>query len=771
MRSIIALAACVLLMGAPGASAQAPAASGSASGDSPLARLLANSQDRIDCPSIEHCRLTGTVDIDLGNETRFNADEIDIYTDPSLRVVAAGNVVFSNPQARVSAERVEFNVDSGTGIFHNARASMTIEGANRAEFGNQQPDFTFDGETIEKTGPRSYRLTRGTLTTCVQPTPRWEIVSASITIHLDEYAIARNMLLRVKGVPLMYLPIIYYPIQDDQRATGFLLPTYGTSTIRGQAISNAFFLVLGRSQDMTFFHDWFTRAGQGAGVEYRYAAAAGSFGTFRFYRFGQRQAEFTEDGATGVLPSTTSYQFTGNGTHMLGRNIRLYQRIDYVTDLTTRQLYQQNVYDASNASRSIEAGLAAAWGRLNTTALVQRTETFTGFTGDSTAQTSQIYGSTPRLTASIAPTPLGRAPAYVSVTSDFAYLPNKTLTGDMVTRDVSVARFDLQPRIQAALSRLTYLSINTTAAYRVTQYNRSEQSPAPVQRRYLSMRTEAVGPVFAKVWDTPDAGFSERMKHVIEPTFAVDHVTDIANALLVPSGIDTTDQIVGDSTRFIYGLTNRFFYRARATDNSPGTTVEYLTVRVQQTYYRNTEASLRDTDYVSSTLRSSPVDLSNVLVQLRVSPSSSGALDGTARLEYDVHGRGLQVVTAGVQTRQGVSTSTVSYSRSFAERASTPTSSLSGSTSVGLLDGRLTSGYGLTWDISRATVLSQSISTTYLAQCCGIQAEFQKFSYPRTIPGFPVPSDRRFNVGVVLAGLGTFSNFFGAFDSLVGIRR
>ena len=47
---------------------------------------------------------------------------------------------------------------------------------------------------------------------------------------------------RVKGVPLIYLPIFYYPIQEDDRATGFLMPTYGTSTLRGQSLSNAFLL-------------------------------------------------------------------------------------------------------------------------------------------------------------------------------------------------------------------------------------------------------------------------------------------------------------------------------------------------------------------------------------------------------------------------------------------------------------------------------------------------------------------------------------------------
>jgi hypothetical protein len=87
-----------------------------------------------------------------------------------------------------------------------------------------------------------------------------------------------------------------------------------------------------------------------------------------------------------------------------------------------------------------------------------------------------------------------------------------------------------------------------------------------------------------------------------------------------------------------------------------------------------------------------------------------------------------------------------------------------------LLQRRLTGGYSVTWDIGRSAILNQSVSGTYLAQCCGIQLEFQRYKYPLSIAGAPA-ADRRFNVAVVLAGLGTFSNFFGAFDSLVGVSR
>jgi hypothetical protein len=85
-----------------------------------------------------------------------------------------------------------------------------------------------------------------------------------------------------------------------------------------------------------------------------------------------------------------------------------------------------------------------------------------------------------------------------------------------------------------------------------------------------------------------------------------------------------------------------------------------------------------------------------------------------------------------------------------------------------MMQGRARGAYGLTWDIGRAGILNQTVGLSYLGQCCGLQAEFQKFKYPQASAGFPIASDRRFNLSFVLAGLGTFSNFFGAFGGLLG---
>ena len=734
--------------------------------NTPLSLITNSTQWRLEQISADHVHLTGQVEIETSSGVKFFADEIDIFSTPTLRLVATGNVVFATSEGRIASERVEFNIEKGTGTFHHASGILSMGATvDRAQFGNQDPDVYFYGDTIEKLGTRSYRITRGGFTTCVQPTPRWEVTSNSVVITLNDYAIARNILLRVKGVPLMYLPILYYPIKDDERSTGFLLPTYGSSTLRGQTISNAFFWALGRSQDATFFHDWFTQTGQGAGAEYRYVSGQASYGNFRLYRFDQSQTEFRQSGRVTVLPAQSSYRLGGTGSQAIGTAMRAHARIDYSSSLITQQLYQQSLYQASNATRTVEAGLTGYWRGLSTSALVQRIETFTG------ADTSQLYGSSPRITAATAPKRLFGLPLYASVTNDFGRLPYRQITNGKIVNDRSLTRLDVLPTLRAALSRLSFLTFNASASYRTTYYSRSADlrgrvTEEPLLRRYLALRTDVVGPVLAKIWDTPSRGFSERMKHLIEPTFALEHVPPIGNSARVLTLTDSTDVILGGSTRLTYGLNNRLLYRARTLDGSAGSTIQFLTVGIQQTYYTTPRASLNDTQYVSTGLRSRAVNLSDVAINIKVTPSA--ALGSTTRFEYDVNGEGLRVVTTGTTAQLGQSSTTLNYSRYRRSTSPKPESSMSWSSALNLLQGRARGAYSLTWDIGRARILNQSVGLSYLAQCCGVQAEFQEFKYPQASAYFPIPSDRRFNISFVLAGLGTFSNFFGAFGGLMG---
>src|SRR5688572_6489208 len=217
------------------------------------------------------------------DQMQFFADEAQIFHGQG-RVTARGNVLFISGGHRITAERMDFDYRARIGTFYDAHGIVSLgDRADRSLFGTLEPDAMFWGAEVQKVGPREYKIKNGGFTTCVQPTPRWQVSSGTLRLVLDDYALLTNSVFRVKGVPLLYLPAFYYPIQEDDRATGFLIPIYGNSTVKGQSISVPFFWALGRSHDALFSYDWLSKAGYGYGSKYRYELGGGSQGRADVY--------------------------------------------------------------------------------------------------------------------------------------------------------------------------------------------------------------------------------------------------------------------------------------------------------------------------------------------------------------------------------------------------------------------------------------------------------------------------------------------------------
>ena len=120
------------------------------------------------------------------------------------------------------------------------------------------------------------------------------------------------MVLKVKDVPVFYLPAMYYPINKEDRATGFLIPIYGSSDDQGQTLSNAFFWAINRSQDATLYHDFYSKTGQGFGGDYRYVQAPGSSGNFQTSVLREHEATTSSRTAARLLvPASTATTING----------------------------------------------------------------------------------------------------------------------------------------------------------------------------------------------------------------------------------------------------------------------------------------------------------------------------------------------------------------------------------------------------------------------------------------------------------------------------
>lgn len=724
-----------------------------------------NKQWRIERLGEAHWRLIGDVEIECG-AMKFFAEQIDVLTDQN-QFIASGNVVFTHGGSRIAAERVEFNTKTRLGTFFIASGTATLgsRGGDRSMFGTQEPDVFFYGKTIEKVGPDKYKITEGGFTTCVQPTPRWDIVSGSVTLNLDDYVLLRNSLMRVKGVPVMYMPIFYYPMEEDDRSTGFLIPTYGVSTQRGQSISNAFFWAIDRSQDATFFHDWFSKTGQGMGGEYRYIAGQGSEGNARTYFLNEHPVVTPATGGNPAqtTPGRRSYQIVAGANQVFGSHVRARGRADYFSNITVQQAYNTDIYRASQRSRTYGGNATGTWGAYNVSGTFERNETFFGETN------STLHGGAPRITFSRAERPLPGVPVYVTLGGEYVSLLRQSIEGTRVS-DRGLMRFHTSPTVRVPFTRWPFLTVNSSATAFYTRWTQSRdpvseaQIPEPVTRRYMSFQSQITGPVFNRIFNRPASGFAERYKHLIEPHVTIQRTTLITNFNRIVQ-LEGDDSSVGGTTRIAYGVSNRVLAKLK----SDGNIREILNVGVTQSYYTDARAAQVDREFRTSFSGTPPTHFSPVAVGARFTPSDrvnanfSMEIDPTFWAIRTWGASGTLRVSDYLQTQAGWS------QRRFIEK-------LSGFNDRGQLDHYLNQGttlrsrgnqvggiYSFHWDLMRNRFLQQQIIGYYNAQCCGFSVEFQRFNAGSV-------QDRRFNFAFTLAGIGSFSNFFGALGGAMGRR-
>ena len=596
----------------------------------------------------------------------------------------------------------------------------------------------------------------------MQPTPRWELTSGTTTLTLDEYAFLRNSVLRVKGVPLFYLPVFYYPIQEDDRATGLLIPTYGASSYRGQTISNAFFWAIGRSHDATFFHDWFSKTGQGGGAEYRYVLSPEATGNLKANIVNENESE-------GVAAGQRSYQIYGAAiSEVAGQPASARASPSYFSDIQTQQLYQQDVYTQSNRQRSYDLNVSGNWGTHSLMGTFDNREVFYGQFGSDVS----LFRYAPRLTYTRAERPIGNSPVYFAVSGEYAAIEKSDQTAS-INLDRSLQRVDVTPLARIPFTRWPFLTINSSIAWRQTYWTKSQEPGTGnqpvidegISRGYADLQATVTGPVFNRIFNTPGSGYADKFKHVIEPSVTFQRTSAIDNADEVVK-LDGADYVVGNVTRIAYSLTNRL-YAKRRRGGAPGISREILTFSITQSYYTDENAARVDQDYQSNYGTAPPSHFSPVAAVVRASPADH--LNGEFRAEYDVDFGALRALNASGTWRED----RIQVTGGWSFRQDLPTvptedplrrdQYLTTATTLRTASNRIGGTYSFYWDIQNNRLLEQRIVGYYNAQCCGFGVEYQTYNLGLFGTTFGVPKDRRFNISVTLAGIGTFSNLLGAF--------
>ena len=479
-------------------------------------------------------------------------------------------------------------------------------------------------------------------------------------------------------------------------------------------------------------------------------------------------------------PGGTSYQVQGAATQMLPEHIIARGRIDYFSSLAQAQSFNTNYTNAYTQARSFGGNAVGAWSQYSMNATFDHTDSFSSETASTT------YGSWPKISLTRNERLIPGTPLYFSAGTEYASLLRNAKDTLNPTGDYSqdVTRLDFNPQIRFPFKQWQWFTVNSTLGWRDTYYTRSlvitdpsTNTTAPdaagigLNRRFFTVQSQIIGPVFNRIFDTPDNGYAEKFKHTIEPFLTVSRTSAIDDFTRIIQ-IDGTDTIYGGTTQLAYGVNNRFYAKRPGVAGQRSQPREILDVIVTQTHYTNSQAAHYDSQYSTAASTTTPSNYSPISIAVRGMPTNE--LNATMNVDIDSRYLAIRQVSAsGSYSWSGRIQESVGWSKqglipqiSGYDNPLNLTQTINGSSNIHTKDNRYGGLYYYTYDFLQGRLLQQRLSAFYNSQCCGVAFEYQTFNYGGITAGLPVSADHRFFLSFTLAGLGNFSPFNGAMSGV-----
>ncbi len=188
-----------------------------------------------------------------------STDRLEI-TGPIVLTEETGNTLILASQAELAADLSE-------GILSSARLVLNQQLQMAA---NRMVRVSGRYTALQTVAASSCKVCEG------DPTPLWEIRARRVVHDEQERQIYFDRAqFRLAGVPILYIPRLRMPDPTLKRATGFLMPQVRTTSDLGTGIKVPYFIVLGRSADLTLTPYLTARQSQTLGLRYRQAFATG----------------------------------------------------------------------------------------------------------------------------------------------------------------------------------------------------------------------------------------------------------------------------------------------------------------------------------------------------------------------------------------------------------------------------------------------------------------------------------------------------------------
>lgn len=197
----------------------------------------------------------GNVALKRGDQF-LGTDNLSFDTETG-NYIAEGNVRYQDSSIRMKARRAEGNQESDTHKISDIQYQLVSRRGNGG------------AESIDLQGAVG-QMHRSTYTTCDPSQPVWKLSAPQIEVDNDAgFGTARNAVLRIGKVPVLWAPYFKFPI-DDRRQTGLLYPQVGLSGRNGFDYTQPIYLNLAPNFDDTLMPRYMSKRGFMLDNEFRY---------------------------------------------------------------------------------------------------------------------------------------------------------------------------------------------------------------------------------------------------------------------------------------------------------------------------------------------------------------------------------------------------------------------------------------------------------------------------------------------------------------------
>lgn len=659
-------------------------------------------------------------------DMKLSADEMT-YDDETGDVEATGHVKFQRAVESITGSRLKMNMVSKTGVIYDAK-------------GVSDKNFFFEGAEVYKIGEGKYRIVDGSVTACKGAVPKWSFKVKSAVINVEKSAVMRDAMFKLKRVPIFYSPWLATPVTKRERQTGFLIPTTGSSTLKGRTFGDAFYWAINRSADLLFAADYYSARGWAQEADFRARLNQDSF--IDFYGFNVAD-KLKQGGQSAKI----------NANYMFPNGFRVVANVNYVSSLTFRQVFGESfnsIVQPDQISQLFATKNSDYWS-LNFD--VARDETFFD-------QGSVVLRRFPGADLSTMPHDFANLPFYISFDSslDGVHRTDPNSSAPNISQ-----RFDFAPRITFPMRRIFGGYLTPSFEFRDTVYRNTVQSLNPTQqalnRTTGEFQLDFRGLGLEKVYEHKGGWFGDRYKHVIEPEVTYRLVRGVnQNDIDEIIRFDETDVLV-NTNEVEYGVTNRIYTRR---DGDSGQPRELLSWKVSQEYFfdptfggaivpgqRNVFDALMD--LTGFAFADGPRRFSPIVSLVRFSPRDN--FSGDFRFDYDPKFHQFRSSSVTSNFNNGKKFLSFTY---FVTRNHPPLTLASNQlrTTFGLGNFNkpgVSAAFSISYDLKHSTVQNSVTQLGYNWDCCGVTLEYRQFN-------IGLRDETQFRFSFSLLNVGSFGN-------------